>query len=61
MKVKPLNSECLNQAKNIPLRLPNSQSKILGLSVKGFLSYDRTFKKQTEIATLYIIYIDADG
>ena len=37
--------------------LPNSPIKILGNSVKEFLSYDRT-NKQTEITTLYIDYHD---
>ena len=35
--------EVLNQAKNIPLVLTNYLVKILGNSVKGFLSYDRTY------------------
>ena len=39
--------------------LTSSPSEIWGKSVKGFASYDRTYKqtnKQTEITSLYIDY-----
>ena len=46
-----LNIESENQAKHIPVILPSLPTKILGKSVQGFLSHDRT-SKQTEITTL---------
>ena len=48
-KVAPLNLVSQNQAKNISVALPNSTIKILGKSVQGFLSYDRTNKQKDTI------------
>ena len=53
-----LNSESQNQAIDIPVVLPSFPINILGKLVKGFMSYDRTYKqetnKQSEITSLYI-------
>ncbi len=47
--VYPLNLKIRNQEKNIPVGLPSSPIKILGKSVKGFLSYDRTDKQRLQL------------
>ena len=45
------------QAKSIPLVLPSYPIQIWGKSVKGFLSYDRTYKfEQTNIQTEITFY-----
>ena len=46
-----LNIESENQAKHIPVIPPSFPIEILGKSVQGFQSHDRT-SKQTEITTL---------
>jgi len=51
-----LNLESQNQAKNIPVALPRSPTKVWGKSVNGFLSYDR-INKQTN-RDYNFIYID---
>ena len=55
----PLNLESQNRAKNIPVALPCFQIKILGKSIKGLLSYDRT-NKPTDKQRLQL-YVDIQG
>ena len=43
-KFKEINLEFLNHAKNIPVILRSSPIKIWGKLVKGFITYDRTYK-----------------
>ena len=47
IKHNPLSQEFLNQTKNIPVVLSSSPIKILGKSVKGFMSYDVSLKQET--------------
>ena len=49
------NLELLTQDKNIPVVLQSSTIKILGLSIKGFLSYDQTYKQTNK--DYHFIYI----
>ena len=44
----------LNIAKNIPVVLQSSPIKIWGKSVKGFLTYDETYKETNSDSTLNI-------
>ena len=52
--VHPLESQ--NQALNIPVVLPSFKIKIWGKLVKGFMSYDRTYKQTSNQGLL--LYID---
>ena len=54
IKVNQLNLEIFNRAKNIPVGLQSSTIKILGKSVKGSTSFDRTIKQTTQRLLLYI-------
>ena len=54
IKVNQLNLEIFNRAKNIPVGLQSSTIKILGKSVKGSTSFDRTNKQTTQRLLLYI-------
>ena len=51
--MEPLILESRNQVKNISVILPSSTIKLWDKSIRGFMSYDRTYK-QIEITTLYI-------
>ena len=53
-RVNLFNKELLNHAKNLPVVLTSSSVKIWGKSLKGFQSYDQTYKQTTEFNTLYI-------
>ena len=52
----PLTLESTNQAKNIPVALLSSPIKILGKTVQGFLSYDRTNKRTDKQRLQLYIY-----
>ena len=53
IKVNQLNLEIFNRAKNIPVGLQSSTIKILGKSVKGSTSYDRTYTHFTRTQTIF--------
>ena len=56
-KVDLLNLKLLNQAKNIPVVHPGSSINIWGKSVKGFMSYDQTYKQKNRDYYFIFIYI----
>ena len=53
-KVNPPNWELCKQTKNIPVVLPSFPIKTWGKSIKGFMSYDQTYKQTYWYFFIYI-------